>query len=354
MRADQKIRIIQGVQCITLIFNTVICTLAMKFGAGIHVVKIISTLIFLVNPIVFRIYVKKHYNISKKIFDKNRELPKKRDGMVHHIAFFVHMNTDIVILSVFSGTREVSVYSVYNSIIYTIESFFMAISDGISASIGNLIVKDEKDALNNYFELYQTMNTFLATFFCIAEAILIVPFVSIYTKGVTDADYIRPMFSYIAIAAQWFFCIRIPCSSVINAAGHYRQTSIGAYIEAILNICISLALVRNFGLCGIAFGTAAAMMARTIYMAWYLSKELLFRKMKFFVKDTLLNAAFAIVFVYLAKKTANFAPENIFSWFLYAAAVSVATIVGLVLFNLMLKRREVVFAFKNFRHSGPQ
>ena len=86
-------------------------------------------------------------------------------------------------------------YSVYNSIIYAVESFFTTISDSIAAAVGNIIAKGENDTLKTSFEFYRVVNTAAATFVCIAEAALVLPFVSIYTKGVTDAMYVRPAFA---------------------------------------------------------------------------------------------------------------------------------------------------------------
>ena len=349
MRADQKIRIVQGMQSITLVLNTVLCIIVMKLGAGIHIVKTVNTLIFLINPVVFRIYVKRHYSISNTLYDKNRSFPRKADGMVHHIAFFIHMNTDIVLLSVVGGTKDVSVYSVYNSVIYAIESFFTTISDSISAAIGNMIAKGEDDALKVSFEFYQIVNTAAATFVCIAEAILIIPFVKIYTSGVTDALYIRPVFAYLMIAAQWFFCIRLPYNNLINSAGHYRQTKPGAYLEVILNIGISLLTVYKFGLCGVAFGTLTAMAARAVYMAWYLSKSLLHRKMRLFIKDTVLNIIFAVVFIWIVEKLIVISADSLLGWGIYAVIISVFIITAIVLFNIIIHYTEIAAVIKKVR-----
>lgn len=349
LRADQKIRIIQGVQSIALILNAAVCITAMKLGAGIHTIKAISTLVFLINPVVFRIYVKKHYSISTSVYDKDRALPRKRDGMVHHIAFFIHMNTDIVLLSIFCGTKEVSVYSVYNSIIYAIESFFLTISDSISAALGNLIAKDEKDTLRISFELYQMVNTAAATFVCIAETVLIIPFVSIYTKGITDVNYIRPAFAYIMIAAQWFYCVRMPYNNIINAAGHYRQTKRGAYIEVILNMSISIAAVSRFGLIGVALGTAAAMAARTVYMARYLSKNILHRRLRLFVKDTVLNIGLGLILIYILGNVITISVDNLLLWAVYAAAISIIIILAVIIFNLIINRITIFTMIKGLK-----
>ena len=348
MKADQKLRIVQATQSITLICNTVVCIMAIKLGAGIHVVKILSALVLLANPIVFRIYVKRHYDIRKTLYEKNRSFPRKSDGMVHHIAFFIHMNTDIVLISAVCGTKEVSVYSVYNSVICAIENFFTAVSESVSAALGSLIAKEQQDGLKASFEFYQIVNTAAATFVCAEEAIMILPFVKMYTSGVTDAHYIRPLFAYLMIAAQWFFCIRLPYNNIINSAGHYRQTKLGAYLEVIFNIGISVPAVFRFGIVGAAFGTLVAMAIRAAYMAWYLSQNLLYRKVRYFVRDIGLNLLLAVAVVWAASRI-SIPSDSPIRWILYASGIGIGIVAILVLFNLAVYRTTVFSALKKMR-----
>lgn len=259
------------------------------------------------------------------------------------------MNTDIVLLSMICGTKEVSVYSVYNSVIYAIENFFSAISDSISATLGKLIAKDETAQLKDSFEMYQAINTAAATFVCVVESVLIMPFVGIYTSGITDVNYIRPEFAYLMIAAQWFYCMRLPYNNVINSAGHYRQTKTGAYIEVVLNLGISISAVFRWGLIGVAVGTVTAMMIRTVYMAWYLSKNILFRGLGRFVKDTVLNIAFGILLIVAIDGLIEIAASNLIVWVIYAIGVSVIAVVAILSFNLALNGRTVMNFAKNIK-----
>ena len=336
IRADQKIRIVQLTQSVTLVLNTAVCLFAIKLGCGIHAVKLISAFVLLLNPLIFRLYVKKHYAIGRQVYDQNREYPRKRDAMVHHAAYFIHMNTDIVLISVACGTTEVSVYSVYNSVIYAISNFFGAISDSVSAAIGNILAKGEHNALKESFEAYRFVNTALATFVCTAEAILILPFAKMYTSGVTDAVYVRPIFAYFMIAAQWFSCMRTPFNSLINAAGHYRQTKSGAYLEVLLNVGLSVLLLPGFGIVGVAFGTLAAMAARSVYMAWYLSKNLLMRSLAGYVREVILNLLFGVLVTAFFTKSFVISSDSFVSWAFCAVLVSIALAIAVVLFNLLI------------------
>ena len=78
---------------------------------------------------------------------------------------------------------------------------------------------------------------------------------------------------------------------MVLAAGHYKQTQWSAIIEAAINIVVSVVLVFNFGLIGVAIGTLAAMAYRTVYLAWYLSRNIIYRNLRHFLKHILTDAA---------------------------------------------------------------
>lgn len=324
IKADQKIHIVQSVQIITIIINAIVCIAAIKAGLGIHAVKLLSAFVFLINPVVYRFYVKKHYAISRKIYDPHREFPKKKEGIVHHVSYFIHRNTDIVLLSFFRGVKEVSVYSVYYSIAFAVENLLNAISTGLAGAIGNIIAKSESKLLEDSFRVYEAFNTIITSFFYTAVAILIVPFIKIYTYGVDDINYIRPLFSYLLVLSQWFYCVRIPYGNVVNAAGHYRQTKPGAYMEASVNLVISLILVKKYGLNGVMLGSMAAMFARTVYTVWYLSKNILYRKMRVFFREAGLNFLVGIIIVLAFNRFYTVSTLNFYTWIVDAVIVSCA------------------------------
>lgn len=341
MRADQKLYIVQFTQIIATVLNLGICILAMHLGAGVHLVKLISALVYLLNPLLFRIYVRKHYAICKNVEDETRQLPQKMDGLVHHLAYFVHRNTDVIILSVFTDVRNVSVYTVYNAVMQVMEQFLSSISSGIAGAIGRLIALDEKKELQQTVNVYEAFNTALTAAISAVAAILILPFVSVYTAGVYDAQYRQPVFALLMIAAGFMYCIRIPYWTVISAAGHYAQTKKGALAEMFLNLALSLLLVKPFGLVGIAIGTLVAMAYRTIHTVWYLSKNILNRPMVRFVRSALLNLLLCIALVFAFMKYVNISAETIWGVAAYAMLLSLIVFPLFGLLNLLLERNLI-------------
>ena len=283
--ADQKLYILQFTQIITTILNLLLCLLVMQLGGGIHMVKLTTMVVFLLNPLVQHLYVKRHYKLSRNIAPQSDRPIQKRDGVIHHLSYFIHRNTDVVILSLFGSLHTVSVYTVYNTVIFVLEQLLTSISSGISGLVGRLIARKEIAELNRVVDRYEACNNVLATGVATVCAILILPFVSIYTGGVTDTQYRQPLFAILFIAGSYAFGIRHPFDCVISAAGHYKETKPGAIGEVVVNLALSLALVKPLGLVGVALGTLVAMSFRTIYTVWYLSKHILYRSVwKFFLK----------------------------------------------------------------------
>ena len=277
MTADQKLYIIQFTQIITTVLNLLLCLLVMRLGGGIHMVKLTSVSVFLLNPLVQRLYVKRHYHLSRKVTAGNTQHIQKRDGVIHHLSYFIHRNTDVVILSLLGSLHTVSVYSVYHTVINVLEQLLASISSGLSGLVGRLIARKAIRELNRIVDRYEACSNVLATGVATVCAILILPFVSIYTGGVTDVQYRQPLFAILMIAGSYAYSIRHPFGCVVSAAGHYRQTRNGAVGEVVINLALSLILVKPLGLVGVALGTFAAMSFRTLHTVWYLSKHILHR-----------------------------------------------------------------------------
>ena len=198
----------------------------------------------------------------------------KTSYMIHG---HIHANTDIVVLSVFTDLKLVSVYSVYFLIVEHIQKFFKSFSHAFTPIIGKAISVKETLKANRYLDLYEfvVFNVSTVVFGC---CIYLLPsFIMIYTHGVTDADYYRPVFSTIIVLAEYIYCVRDPYVSVIYAAGRFKETSLSAYIEAGINIVLSVSLVIWFGLEGIAVGTLIGMTYRMIYMIVFLKHHVIHR-----------------------------------------------------------------------------
>ena len=344
--AEQKNYIILGIQIGTIILNTIAVILLIHFGASIQVVKLVSCFIFVLRPIIQSLYVKKKYKINLKNIDDNYKIEQKWEGLAQHIAYVVHKNTDIVILTICGSLADISVYSVYLIIINSIKSITRSFIGGIDATIGDMLAKGEKEKLNKTFNFFEGYYTTIATILFSSTIFLIVPFISLYTKGIFDANYIRPEFACLMILAEFVWAIRQPYNDLIKVAGHFKQTRIGAWVEAISNIVISFILVWNFGLIGVAIGTLFAMAIRTIEFMYHTSKYILNRSLWYTFKRLFVIALEIGIISLIINNIPQMEIISYKIWILRAIIVTLISSVIVITINCILYRKNVKNVFE--------
>lgn len=341
LQAEQKTYVTSFIQIITLILNTVMIIVLVQFNASIQIVKLASAIIFILRPILQNIYVKKKYNINLKNAKSGYKIKQKWDGLAQHIAAVVHNNTDIVVLTLFTSTIEVSVYSVYYLVVTGIKNLIQALTGGIEATFGDMIARGERENLNRSFKTYEGLYFTLSTIICTATLFLILPFVSVYTNGITDADYIRPVFSYLIVLAEFMWVIRLPYSSITLAAGHFKETRKGAWIEAISNIVISIVLVWNLGIVGVAIGTLVAMSIRTIEFMYHTSKYILDRSVWYTFKRLAVIAVEVIIVAIIVNLIPSINVTNYITWIVQAIIVAIISITVVISINSIVYKENV-------------
>lgn len=340
LQADQKTYITSIIRMVAHILNTILIVILIKSGAGIHIVKLISGFIFVLRPLAQNIYVKKKYNINLKNADKEYKLEQKWDGLAQHIAAVAHNNTDVTILTFFVNIAEVSVYSIYSLVMSGIKAIIQAFTSGIDSSFGDMIAKGEKQQLNKNFNVYEWLYFTIVTIVYSCTILLIVPFVKVYTLGITDANYIRPLFGVLLVVSEFIWSVRLPYSSITLAAGHFKETRKGAWLEAIINIVISLALVWKFGIVGVAIGTLVAMLIRTCEFVYHTSKYILQRSIWVSVKRIIVIAIEVLLVILIVNVLPQIEVISYMTWVLQAIITAIVAIIVVIGINIIVFKEE--------------
>ena len=274
LKADQKAYIINIIDTVTLIINTAFCYCLLYWGFSVQIVKLTTSVIFLLRPVLVRIYIRRNYRIDRNCKYTKDPVEQKWNGVAQHVAAIVLDGTDIVVLSIFADMYAVSVYSVYLIVVSGIKNLFMSCLGGVRALFGELWAKREWEALNRYFAFTEWLIHGLALFFWCCTYKLIVPFVLVYTEHMGDVNYNEPVFAALICLAYASYCLRLPFHSMILASGHYKNTQ-GIYIAgAAINLLLSMLAVNRWGLIGVAVGTIAAMLYQLLHMGYYVIKHL--------------------------------------------------------------------------------
>lgn len=67
LQADKKVALVSIVQIICIILNTISVVILINIFPDIHVVKLATAIIYLIQPITFNIYIEKHFDITKNV-----------------------------------------------------------------------------------------------------------------------------------------------------------------------------------------------------------------------------------------------------------------------------------------------
>lgn len=349
LQAEQKTYIISIIQVFTYILSTITIVILAKLNVSIQIIKLVSSIIFVLRPLLQNYYVRKKYNMNLKDAEGNYKIKQKWDGLAQHVAAVIHSNTDITILTFFCSLTEVSVYSVYYLVVAGIRKIIEAFSSGIDASWGDMIAKNEYKNLNEKFDLYEVLYFIVCTIVFASAIVLIVPFVSVYTRDINDANYIRYTFGYLIVISEFIWAIRLPYSSIILAAGHFKETRIGAWIEAISNIVISIVLVFKFGIIGVTIGTIVAMIIRTIEFIYHTNKYILKRNIFESIKKVFLIVIETIIIFILFKITPQIEYTSYVTWSINAIIVSIEACIVTVLLNIMMYQKDMKKIFNKVK-----
>ena len=292
--ADQKAYIQYIAQTSAVIANTVGCYILIAFDCSVQVVYGLTSLIFFLQPLVIHMYIKRYYVLDRQIHYDVEPIKQKWNGVAQHIAAVILSSSDSIVLTTFSTLVNVSIYTVYYLPMSGARLMIMSMISGIEALIGNLWAKQDLEELRKVFAWTEWSIHTGTTLIFTVTAILIVPFVQVYTHGVNDANYMQPLFGVLLVAANSGHCLRLPYNIMILAAGHYKQTQHNYIIAAVMNIAISIVCVMQFGLIGVALGTLAAMAYQTVWMAWYNSKNFICWSMRKFAKQICVDVVSAV------------------------------------------------------------
>jgi hypothetical protein len=339
--ADQRAYISYASQAVVHLLNTVLCIFAIRMGAGIHIVKGLTAGIYLIRPILVRMYIRRRYPINRTVKSDTDTLKNKWNAMAQHLSECVLDSTDVIVLTTFSTLSNVSIYYVYNLVVYNLKNFFLiATTSGVQPIFGQLYATGEKEKLDSFFAKTEwVVHTLVSLIFGIT-AVMLVPFITVYTKNVTDANYIQPLFSVLIVLAHASHCLRLPYFLMIKASGDYKQTQNCFIFSTAANIIISIVLVSMWGLVGVAIGTLVAMSCQTVYLSKYVYKNLMHKSWASFWKR-LAQDAVMMCGIFFAGRFFSLKSVSYISWIVMAVKVSIAALVIVALINLIFEQKEL-------------
>jgi O-antigen/teichoic acid export membrane protein len=351
LQADQKTYVSTIYSIGSKIINTVLVVLMVQRGYGLVTVYLVSSLVYILKTLLINTYVKKNYPVNwNGKGQKTKYLSQKKEAFGQHIAYYIHTKTDVIVLTLFLNLREVAVYSIYNYISSSISGIVKSVFSGSESLFGELIAKGNLERLRNQFDKVEFLNHTIMTVLFSVTLNLFLPFVKLYTGGVTDADYMRPVLMILIVLTGIINIVRQPYFDIITAAGRFKETQLAAYIEAVLNVVLSCLLVNVLGVEGVILATAISLSYRGIYFVWYLRRNILFRSERIFVKRCIVS----IVIILLSYVAGTLIPIDSERNYLMWATSGVVSVVLAAIITLCVSyifyKKETKWMIRRFIH----
>lgn len=298
-------------------------------GFDVVTVQAVAFTINLLQMVYISWHIKKKYTwIDLTETPDYNSISQSKNVLVHQISGLVFNNTDTIVLTFACGLKTVSVYSMYTLLFGMISTFLNTVTDSVSFIFGQTYHTNRKRYMQilDLYELYYMVLVF--ALYAIAN-IFVIPFLTIYTSGVTDIEYINVYLPYLFIATYLLSCGRKSSNLTINFAEHFKFTQNRSIIEAAINITVSLVCVFKFGIYGVLIGTIAALLYRTNDMIIYANKKILNRSPWKTYRRWLINLALFVAVTLISKPVFAHISLDTYPKIIFWAAISCLIIVPL-------------------------
>lgn len=349
IEADQKVYVINFRFYLFRIFEYIVDIVLLYFG--------VNYIYILIGEIITRFLT--YLITNKRIFkeypwlnDKPKEITKLK-GVSNifwlRISEAVHFNTDIIITSSFLTPLLVTIYSSYNYLTKYLTDMTDMVGNAITPSFGNSIYKDEKQNMIRIFEQINITFLYIAAFASSMVFILGNAFV----KNIwLTSKYGMEFLAFILLVVNFFIVIaRKPLNGYRNSKGLFKETKVIVLLEAIINLVLSLILVKPYGLTGILIATTISMVTTTLwYMPYYIyKKDLKTSVSKYFIRLLFVFTLTALI-SYLGYYLINvFNIHTIWGWLIFASISGIVLILFYtVIFYLFFNEfRETIAKVKD-------
>jgi O-antigen/teichoic acid export membrane protein len=347
LRADQREFVISLAGCVSTIINILLVWFLAPRGMDIVLLKLVCLSSVISRTIVIVVYSRVHYKkLNTKVEPDYKAVNTRWAALLIQLLGVVQTASPAVILTI--ETRNltlVSIYTVYAIVPSGLSGVMGIFSSGLSSSFGDLLAKKQDELLKKAYTEFECMYYVINTIVYSTALIMIMPFITLYTDGIKDANYIIPLFGYLIILNAFINNLKTPQGMMIFSAGLFKETLWQTGIQAAIIIIISVATVPFIGLYGVIAGGLASNVYRCIDLAIFIPKHVTKTSIWDSFKRMLISIAATAIAV-VPSFFIHLHPDGYLVWVLYAiVCVLYCTAINILIW-LLLDRKALVGSFR--------
>ena len=273
LTADQKTYVISIASTLAIVLNTAIIALLAWFELNIVIVRAVALSAVFLRSFLLYFYIKRNYDyVDYTVAPNNRALDKRWDALFLQILGSIHSGAAIILATIFTDLKMVSVYAVFNLVLSGLNGVLGIFTSGLSASFGDVLARKEIRILQKAYSEFELSYYMLITGVYAVAFVMIMPFIRLYTKGITDTNYDLPVIGFLMVLNGLMFSIKNPQGMLVISAGLYRETRIQTSLQGAIVIAFGIVLGKIYGLYGILIAALLSNLYRDIDLVFFIPK----------------------------------------------------------------------------------
>ncbi len=346
LTADRKEYVISIAAIIAQLLRFVFVWIVLKFGISVVFVKIVPIFTLFVRTLILRIYIKRKYpsfSFSNKTVQKVEDSKNRWDALLMQISISTAISLPTIVVSQVLGYKEANVFAVYCLVANAVTSIIGALTSGVAPMLGRSIVQG-KD-IGNTYRVYEFVVTMVISIVFSTMAIMILPFVKLYTNVVDDINYIIPIYAVLFSIWAALHSARTPMTAIMNATGNYRKIRMHNMIGLSLQAVGGFIATLLWGIIGVLVVIIIASLHRNISIAYVNKKEILHNSLikviiRQFIIAGLITGSFFLAHGFIQQMV-----TGVLEWIVWAVVVGLCEIVlcGVVFCAFDYKAVKIIF-----------
>lgn len=268
------------------------------YDAAVYIVQIIMNLLQLAVLFVFRsfliytliaVFCDAMQNVATAVIadkkypflkQKGPKLDKERKKEVfkqvyatslYHICTTIGTSTDNLIISSNISVLMVGLYDNYAMIIQVVHKLLQGVFQAFTSSLGNLYATESKKRNEFIFRCLDLLDRWILILCSVCFIVLFQPFITLWI----GRDYLLDERTVLVIALNFAsLYLQMIVQIYKTAAGLFVYGKYRPVVSAVLNLGISILLVKPLGLCGVILGS---IISRTV-TTWWFDAWILYRR----------------------------------------------------------------------------
>ena len=275
LTADQKNYVLSAVGIMQTVLRTIIICVMAVCKANVVLLYAIAVMpVFLKCGLIYAYSKKAYPYLDKKASADKAALNKRWDIIYQQILGTIQTGAPTVIATIILDFLQVSIYSIYNMVMAGINGVLSIFITGLPAGFGELIAKGEGENLKKTVSEFEVAYYYILSIIYGVTMVMMLPFVSIYTAGLTDVNYYSPQLAFTIVLNGLLYNVKTPQSMLIISAGMYKETRWRVTIQGIIIIVMGTLFGILWGLPGIMVGSCLSNLYRTIDLIFFVPKRI--------------------------------------------------------------------------------